>query len=75
MANKAATGKQIILSTQSVELLSQFEAEDVVVVDRSDAGSEFKRLNSDDLADWLENDYTLGELWNKNILGGRLSKW
>jgi len=74
MVKKAATQKQIILSTQSVELLNQFDTEDVIVVDRGDNGSEFKRLNSDELADWLENDYTLGELWNKNVLGGRLSK-
>jgi hypothetical protein len=30
----------------------------------------FKRLDIDDLKDWLE-DYTLGELWKRNILGGR----
>jgi predicted ATPase len=74
MVKKAAAQKQIILSTQSVELLNQFDAEDVIVVDRGDDGTVFKRLNTNELADWLENDYTLGELWNKNILGGRLSK-
>jgi len=74
MVKKAATQKQIILSTQSVELLNQFDVEDVIVVDRGDNGSEFKRLNAEELVGWLENDYTLGDLWNKNILGGRLSK-
>ena len=74
MVKQAATKNQIILSTQSVELLNQFEVEDVIVVNRGDNGSEFNRLNADELADWLENDYTLGDLWNKNILGGRLSK-
>jgi len=74
MVKKAAIQNQIILSTQSVELLNQFDVEDVIVVDRGDNGSEFKRLNADELADWLENDYTLGDLWNKNILVGRLSK-
>jgi predicted ATPase len=74
MVKKAAVKKQIILSTQSVELLNQFNVDDVIVVDRSNNSSEFKRLNADELADWLENDYTLGDLWNKNILGGRVSK-
>lgn len=74
MAKKTAMQKQIILSTQSVELLNQFDVDDVIVVDRSENGSEFKRLEADELADWLENDYTLGDLWNKNILGGRLSR-
>jgi predicted ATPase len=74
LVKKAATKKQIIIATQSVELLDHFEAEDVVVVDRSENGSEFKRLDTERLAAWLEDDYTLGELWNKNIFGGRISR-
>lgn len=74
LVKKAAVRKQLILSTQSVELLNQFDVEDVIVADRGDNGSEFKRLNVDALNEWLNNDYTLGDLWNKNILGGRLSK-
>ena len=74
IVRKAAINKQIILSTQSVELLNQFEVEDVIVVERGNKGSKFERLKSNDLKEWLENEYTLGELWNKNILGGRLSK-
>ena len=66
--------KQIIISTQSVELLNEFDVEDVIVVDRSKNGSEFKRLNEEELEVWLEEDYALGDLWKKNILGGRLSK-
>lgn len=66
--------KQIIISTQSVELLNEFDVEDVIVVDRSENGSEFKRLNEEELEVWLEEDYALGDLWKKNILGGRLSK-
>jgi predicted ATPase len=71
LVQKAAVTKQIIISTQSVELLDNFNVEDVVVVDNSENGSEFKRLNSEHLKLWLENDYSLGELWNKNIFGGR----
>ena len=74
MVKKAAVEKQIILSTQSAELLNHFDADDVIVVDRGENGSEFKRLNVGELTEWLEDDYSLGELWNKNILGGRLSK-
>ena len=74
MVKKAAVNRQIILSTQSVELLNHFEPEDVIVVDRGEDGSIFKRLNAAELSHWIENDYTLGEMWNKNILGGRLSR-
>ena len=70
MLRQASDTRQIIVSTQSADLISQFAPEDVVVVDRKGAESVFQRLDSERLADWLK-DYTLGELWNMNILGGR----
>lgn len=74
MVRQLSDEKQIIISTQSVEMLNEFDVEDVIVVDRGEEGSEFKRLNEDELKVWLEDDYALGDLWKKNILGGRLSK-
>lgn len=74
MIRNLPENKQIIISTQSVELLNEFDAEDVIVVDSGENGSEFRRLNSEDLEIWLEEDYALGDLWKKNILGGRLSR-
>lgn len=74
MVKQLSDEKQIIISTQSVELLNEFDVEDVIVVDRGENGSEFKRLNTEDLEVWLEEDYALGDLWKKNILGGRLSR-
>ncbi|AUT04706.1 chromosome segregation protein SMC (plasmid) [Nostoc sp. CENA543] len=62
--------KQVIVSTQSVELLNEFESSDVIVVDRDEGKSYLHRLNQQELEAWLE-DYSLGELWRKNILGGR----
>ena len=70
MKQAAAKGSQVIVSTQSVSLIDNFEPEDIITVDREDDQSVFKRLNSEDLKDWLE-DYTLGELWNKNVIGAR----
>ena len=63
---------QIILSTQSVSLLDQFQADDVIVTQRINKVSFFKRLKEADLAKWLE-DYSLSELWEKNYLQGRPS--
>lgn len=74
MVRQLSDEKQIIISTQSVEMLNEFDVEDVIVVDRGENGSEFKRLKEDELEVWLEEDYALGDLWKKNILGGRLSK-
>jgi predicted ATPase len=61
---------QVIISTQSALLLNEFVAEDIVIVERNEGQSEFRRLDSAQLSDWL-SDYTLGELWQKNLLGGR----
>ncbi len=74
MVKQISKKKQIIISTQSVELLNEFSTKDVVVVNKDANGaSTFNRLNEDELKIWLE-DYSLGDLWQKNILGGRLSK-
>ena len=74
MLKEAAESKQVIVSTQSVELLNAFTAEDVIVVQREQEETTFKRLNSNDLSDWLVDDYSLGDLWKRNILGGRPSR-
>ena len=62
--------KQIIVSTQSVELVNELEPEDVIVVNQKNDESIFERLDSDNLSNWLE-EYTLGELWKNNVFGGR----
>lgn len=62
--------RQLIVSTQSVELVNELGPEDVIVVDLEDGASTFRRFESDELAGWLEK-YALGELWKRNILGGR----
>lgn len=61
---------QIIISTQSVNLVDQFTANDIIVVERRDRQTIFTRQNEDNLKDWLD-EYSLGELWEKNVLGGR----
>lgn len=61
---------QIIVSTQSVTFVNQFDLEDVVVVDLDNEESKFKRLTTNDMKEWLD-EYGLGDLWEKNLLGGR----
>jgi len=69
MLRSAAATTQVIVCTQSVTLVNQFEPEDIVVVDREDRATTFTRLSSEGLSDWLK-DYSLGELWEKNVVGG-----
>ena len=61
---------QVVLATQSPYLVDQFQPEDIVVVDRVHGESRFRRLSTPELEEWLE-DYSLGDLWLKNELGGR----
>jgi predicted ATPase len=61
---------QVLLCTQSARLVDEFEPADIVVVDRVGGESTFQRQGPERLRDWLE-EYSLGELWEKNVLGGR----
>lgn len=70
LLKSVAVRRQVIFATQSTAFVNEFEPEDVIVVDRRDRESEFKRLNLEALRDWME-EYSLGELWEKNVLGGR----
>lgn len=66
----AATETQVIVSTQSPLLLDNFAPEEIIVVERGEEGSTFRRLVRDPLEVWLE-DYSMGELWEKNLVGGQ----
>jgi len=74
MVKQVSKKKQLILSTQSVELLNEFDVDDIVTVDRGNEGTKFNRHTEDELIEWLDSDYSLGDLWKKNIIGGRFSK-
>lgn len=70
MIKRAAMKTQIIVGAQSVTLISNFSINDLVVVGREDNQSTFHRLAEKDFTHWLET-YSVGELWEKNIIGGR----
>lgn len=70
LMKSASRQHQLIVSTQSVELVNEFDAEDLIVVDKAGAASTLHRLDVDALQEWLA-EYSLGELWKKNLLGGR----
>ena len=70
LIRQASLTTQVIVSTQSSLLLDHFAPEDVLVADLVDGGTQLKRLESTELTRWLE-DYSLGQLWEKNELGGQ----
>ncbi|MGA2402387.1 MAG: AAA family ATPase [Syntrophobacteraceae bacterium] len=70
MVKEVSARAQVILSTQSSLLLDNFNPEDVLVADRMEESTQFSRISLEKLESWLE-DYSLGQLWEKNELGGR----
>ncbi len=69
MMRTASDKTQIIASTQSVTLANQFSWEDLILVDRINDASRLRRLTEEEVEQWL-GEYAIGELWEKNILGG-----
>jgi predicted ATPase len=70
LVRQASVSTQVILSTQSSLLLDHFDPQDVIVADLEDGSTRLRRLEADRLTSWLET-YSLGQLWEKNELGGR----
>jgi predicted ATPase len=69
LIKSAAERTQVIISTQSPTLLDYFEPDQVIVVNRHDGRSTFERLDKQSLAEWID-DYSVGELWQKNVVQG-----
>ena len=70
MLSLASEKSQIIVCTQSSQLVNYLDLNELIIVDRRDGETTLSRPDEDALRHWLE-DYSLGELWEKNILGGR----
>ncbi len=69
LIQSAAERTQVIISTQSPTLLDHFAPENVVVVNRVNGRSTFERLDPQALGEWLA-EYSVGELWQKNVVRG-----
>jgi predicted ATPase len=73
LIRSASKHVQVVVATQSVSLIDRFDPNDIVVTDRKHRETSFKRLSTAALTEWLET-YTLSELWEKNVVGGRPSR-
>lgn len=72
MMKAASLHSQILLATQSTRFIDDFEASDIVIVERNEARrcSTYRKLDESKLSEWLER-YSISELWEKNVIGGR----
>ena len=70
MIKALSTERQVIVATQSPLLVDAFSLDEIVVLELRDGHTEAHQLKSEEYGRWLE-DFTTGELWQKNLLGGR----
>ena len=71
MIKALAEERQVIVATQSPLLVDAFDLEEIFVLDLKEGRTEFRKLAPDDYRSWLDDSFTPGELWQKNLLGGR----
>lgn len=71
MLVEASTRTQLFVTTQSDALIDALSdhPEAVVVCDWGDQGTELRRLEPEQMKEWLER-YRLGELWQMGEIGG-----
>ena len=68
---KATQTKQVVVATQSANLVNFCQPQDMIVVERDSQGaSTLRRLDNQGLEEWLE-DYSLGQLWERNLFGAQ----
>ena len=71
MIKSLAEERQIIMATQSPLLVDAFDLDEIFVLDLQDGRTEVRKLSPEDYQVWLDDNFTSGELWQKNLLGGR----
>lgn len=72
MIKTAAENAQVVIATQSPRLLDEFSADKIVVIDRDEEKrtSIIRQMSTEQLKEW-EGEFTMSELWDKNVIGGR----
>ena len=71
MIQSLSQERQVIVATQSPLLVDVFDLEQIIVTELRDGRTELSTLNADEYQLWLEDCFTPGDLWQKNLLGGR----
>lgn len=73
LLKSASQRTQIIVSTQSITLVNQFQPEDIIIVDRKEGETIFDRPTKEKISTWLD-EYGVGDLWEQNVIGG-MPEW
>ena len=63
--------RQVIVATQSPLLVDSFDVDEIFVLDLEEGRTTCRKLDAGDYRHWLDDGYGAGELWRKNLFGGR----
>lgn len=70
MVKSVALKRQVVVATQSPIFVDFFRPHELVVLELDAGQTLVRRPEELDLGPWLE-EYTTGEIWRKNLIGGR----
>lgn len=72
MIRDASLHAQVIIATQSPALIDNFDIDDITIVERDEKNdcTIAHKLDQQSYDEWLQS-YTVSELWDKNVIGGR----
>ena len=71
MIKAVAAKRQVIVATQSPLLVDAFDLDEVVVLELQEGRTELSKLSPENYRVWLDDRFTPGDLWLKNLIGGR----
>ena len=71
MIKALAEERQVIIATQSPLLVDAFDLNEIFVLELQNGCTEIHKLSPNEYEVWLDDNFTSGELWQKNLLGGR----
>lgn len=71
MIKSLAVERQVIAATQSPLLVDAFGLDEIVVSELLEGRTKLRKLDTDQYGAWLDESFSTGELWQKNLLGGR----
>lgn len=70
MTKALSEERQVVVATQSPLLVDAFDFDEILVLELRGGRTTVHRRDEGEYREWLE-DYSTGELWQKNLLGGR----
>ncbi|MDE2759384.1 MAG: AAA family ATPase [Paracoccaceae bacterium] len=71
MINRISRKVQTLVATQSPLLVDQFDVDEITVLNLVEGCTECNKLKLEEYKDWLNDDFSIGDLWLKNVIGGR----